>query len=228
MLSRCGSSPDGGGAWRGDIWAGKVLGWVQVWGLSPVCERIIWSSDWKNICSHTSHSNVLMSMTHTHTHTHTALPSSVRRTSVLKATACTPWCLSWAERELHSRSTTPCSTMDSSSNSASIWGGQGSALWVQLCRCEASNTSNPYTLCIKQYIRTYILYVHTCTNGCTYTFTHTHTCTHIHTHCLTCSHVPALARTWEQIQIDIYISYIITYIDKPKTFIMRQHWPLAA
>ena len=28
MLSRCGSSPDGGGAWRGDIWTGKVLGWV--------------------------------------------------------------------------------------------------------------------------------------------------------------------------------------------------------
>ena len=48
--------------------------------------------------------------THTHTHPHTASPPSVRRTSVLKATACTPWCLLWVERELYSRSTAPCST----------------------------------------------------------------------------------------------------------------------
>ncbi len=77
-----------------------------------------------------------------------------------------------------------------------------------------------HTLCIKQYIRTYILYVHTCTNGCTYTYTHTHMHTYTHTHTL--PHMNLRADT------NGYISYIITYIDKPKTFIMRQHWPLAA
>ena len=150
-----------------------------------MCERIIWSSEWKNVCSHTSHSNVLMSMTHTHTHTHTH-------------------CLTVLCEE------DQCPQGHSLHSLVPLMGREGAAQQVhrtllhyglqqQLCRhlgwagkCTLSTAMHVYmrhqthlthTLCIKQYIRTYILYVHTCTNGCTYTYTHTHThtCTHTHT-----------------------------------------------
>ena len=120
------------------------------------------------------HSTTTATPVYAHTHTHTALPSTVKRTSVLKATACTPWCL--MSRDL-----------------------EGAA---QQVHCTLLHYGLQQQLC--KHYEFWGMYVHqTHNHACTHTHTHTHTHTQIrmhahahththadtHTHAHTASHV---------------------------------------